>query len=198
MPQIKLTINAVPRQWLYVGQPLQPPIYADHEILKHALHARLQGTCVIAALSDEDCMVIMASPSLSEQGSKYLPLDVHCKPSFTEPECMHQTVKPGDTSMAAPFTVAQGINYSPTETHAEHSTQSQCALQAPMVKPGDASMAAPFTVKQGNIGPCCDILKQGRSTLVTTVQMFKILGLLCLSTAYSLSVMYLQASGWLL
>ena len=61
-----------------------------------------------------------------------------------------------------------------------------------MVKPGDASMASPFTAKQGHIMPCTDILKQGRSTLVTTVQMFKILGLLCLSTAYSLSVMYLQ------
>ena len=63
-----------------------------------------------------------------------------------------------------------------------------------MVKPGDASMASPFTAKQGHIMPCTDILKQGRSTLVTTVQMFKILGLLCLSTAYSLSVMYLQVS----
>ena len=61
-----------------------------------------------------------------------------------------------------------------------------------MVKPGDASMASPFTAKQGHIMPCTDILRQGRSTLVTTVQMFKILGLLCLSTAYSLSVMYLQ------
>ena len=64
--------------------------------------------------------------------------------------------------------------------------------QVAMVKPGDASMASPFTAKQGHIMPCTDILKQGRSTLVTTVQMFKILGLLCLSTAYSLSVMYLQ------
>ena len=63
-----------------------------------------------------------------------------------------------------------------------------------MVKPGDASMASPFTAKQGHIMPCTDILKQGRSTLVTTVQMFKILGLLCLSTAYSLSVMYLQVT----
>lgn len=57
---------------------------------------------------------------------------------------------------------------------------------------GDASMASPFTAKAASVAPVTDILKQGRCTLVTTVQMFKVLGLLCLSTAYALSVMYLQ------
>eukprot|EP00878_Enallax_costatus_P016666 GHUV01017486.1.p1 GENE.GHUV01017486.1~~GHUV01017486.1.p1 ORF type:complete len:1230 (+),score=386.32 GHUV01017486.1:189-3878(+) len=66
------------------------------------------------------------------------------------------------------------------------------AQDVPMVKPGDASMASPFTAKAASVAPVTDILKQGRCTLVTTVQMFKILGLLCLSTAYALSVMYLQ------
>lgn len=63
---------------------------------------------------------------------------------------------------------------------------------APMVRPGDASMASPFTAKDPSVMPCLDILRQGRCTLVTTVQMFKILGLLSLSTAYSLSVLYLD------
>ena len=61
----------------------------------------------------------------------------------------------------------------------------------PLVRPGDASAAAPFTAKAGAALACTDIVRQGRAALVTTVQMFKILGLLSLSSAYALSVMYL-------
>ncbi|CCK71111.1 ion-transporting P-type ATPase SPF1 KNAG_0G00540 [Huiozyma naganishii CBS 8797] len=61
----------------------------------------------------------------------------------------------------------------------------------PSLKLGDASCAAPFTSKLAKVSAVTNIIRQGRCALINTIQMYKILALNCLISAYSLSIIYM-------
>jgi manganese-transporting P-type ATPase len=61
-----------------------------------------------------------------------------------------------------------------------------------IVKLGDASLASSFTARRTSIDSVLSIVRQGRCTLVTTVQIYKILTLNCVVSAYVMSYMHVQ------
>jgi manganese-transporting P-type ATPase len=62
------------------------------------------------------------------------------------------------------------------------------------VELGDASVAAPFTSRALNIRCCKDVIQQGRCTLVTMLQIYKVLGINCLVNALVLSKLFLHGA----
>ncbi|KAG1851058.1 hypothetical protein DFJ58DRAFT_842253 [Suillus subalutaceus] len=62
----------------------------------------------------------------------------------------------------------------------------------PQIKLGNPSCTAPFTSKLSHITPTTHIIRRGHCTLVSIIQMYKILTLNRLITAYSLPVQYLD------
>jgi cation-transporting ATPase 13A1 len=60
------------------------------------------------------------------------------------------------------------------------------------VQLGDASIASPFTAKTPHVSAVLDIVRQGRCTLVTTIQMFKILAANGLVHSITMTVLFLQ------
>mmetsp|Transcript_66487 Transcript_66487/g.152289 ORF Transcript_66487/g.152289 Transcript_66487/m.152289 type:complete len:1462 (-) Transcript_66487:171-4556(-) len=64
----------------------------------------------------------------------------------------------------------------------------------PMVRPGDASIAAPFTSRSPSIKNSIDLVRQGRCTLLSSLQQMQVMMLNCIISAYTLSAISLEGS----
>lgn len=69
---------------------------------------------------------------------------------------------------------------------------SEQEMDPTLVKLGDASIASPFTSRRTSIDSVMTVLRHGRCSLVTTVEVYKILALNCLISAYMMSTLYLK------
>lgn len=69
--------------------------------------------------------------------------------------------------------------------------QKEMSMQSQVAQFGDASIAAPFTSKKPSVDVVPEIIREGRRTLVTTHQMFRILAVNSLLASYQLSALSL-------
>ncbi|KAI3645105.1 hypothetical protein MP228_011269 [Amoeboaphelidium protococcarum] len=183
------------------------PIYKDmlvHKIWVYARTSPSQKEVILHRLKEQDYVTLMCGDGTNDVGA-LKSADVGVALLDGTAEDLEKIAKTMQLRRMQEMQAKQeelfkswGRNI-PDNVRSQQQRQVQNLIQSidspddvPILKFGDASVAASFTSKIGSVMSICEILRQGRCTLVTTIQMYKILALNCLITAFTLSALYLD------
>ncbi|KAK3087866.1 hypothetical protein FSP39_011689 [Pinctada imbricata] len=196
LPNVRVFARVAPKQKEFIVIRLKELGYTtlmcgdgtnDVGALKHA-HVG------VALLANAPEKITEKKKRKTEDGSS---VDGEAGPTTTQNDRLHpSSARHGGKASgkaAKARAIARGDNLAPAQKRlATMMKELEEEEKAQVVKLGDASIASPFTSKLSTTMCVCHIIKQGRCTLVTTLQMFKILALNALILAYSQSVLYLD------
>ncbi|KAH3765083.1 Manganese-transporting ATPase 13A1 [Pelomyxa schiedti] len=143
------------------------------------------GVNDVGGLKQAHVGVALLAPSTQTQKAATSSPTAATQSPNTSPQSSHRTSTKKLNTPASP-------TLTPAERYRQQLMAEIAEADAPLVQLGDASIASPFTCKSTSVSPVCHIVKQGRCTLVTTLQMYKILAMNCLISAYTLSVLYID------
>ncbi|KAK8898836.1 hypothetical protein M9Y10_001128 [Tritrichomonas musculus] len=88
--------------------------------------------------------------------------------------------------------VGCGLVEASEEEKEESALEKMKEADSPQVKLGAASIASPFVSKRPTVSACIDLIRFGRSTLSSTLDMFKQLSLISLVAAYNMSILFVE------
>ena len=149
------------------------------------------GTNDVGALKQAHVGVsILNSPELEKRANARL--DVSAKAAAYQPG-HHSNSSSGSSSCSSSGSASGKATSTLERLAAEQAAVAELErLDPSLVQLGDASIASPFTSRRSSVDCVLAVVRQGRCTLVTTTQVFKILALNCLVSAFMLSTLYLH------
>jgi cation-transporting ATPase 13A1 len=155
-----------------------------------------QKTAIVAKLNNEGNTTMMTGDGTNDVGSLKR-ADVGLAIVNNTAPSKEDKAKKKTMSMWPPMAELSGLppeelKKKIAEHQEEYKRVSMAQMGDPTMELGDACIAAPFTYKFTSLKSVKRTIREGRKTLTTTFQMYKILSLNSLISAYTMSALYLD------
>ena len=180
--------------------PLSPTASAILQALcpRVTIFARVspaQKETVLRSLNDAGLFTLMCGDGTNDVGALKA---AHVGVSIVNDPSLESRIEDWHLDSSGGGHASNGLGKKPKGASAkERVARAMLEMQAQEVDPtivklGDASIASPFTARRTSVDCVLTVLRQGRCTLVTSIQVFKVLALNCLVSAYMMSALYLR------